>query len=156
MVVRSFLIHSATIAAMPPFRPPFHAARALELPHSYAPRRILRPNTLSSRQIRPPRRCMSDFPPSKRPDPMEEWRNPKPSKWPNRIRLLMLPFIGALIYSMVGLSSSYHAIPYAKFSSGRTIRSKPKHRPSPKKTNCSNVRMACPSNRPCACGWNSS
>jgi coproporphyrinogen III oxidase len=44
---------------------------------------------------------MSDLPPKKTPDPMEEWRNPKPSKWPNRIRLLFLPFIGALIYSMV-------------------------------------------------------
>jgi coproporphyrinogen III oxidase len=44
---------------------------------------------------------MSDLPPNKKPDPLEEWRNPSPSKWPNRIRLAMLPFIGAIIYSMV-------------------------------------------------------
>lgn len=43
---------------------------------------------------------MADSLPTGKPDPLEEWRNRPPSKWPNRIRLLMLPFIGALIYSM--------------------------------------------------------
>jgi hypothetical protein len=86
---------------MPAFRPSFRVARALELPHSYAPRPTLRPSTIRRGAIRTPRRCMSDVPPNKKPDPLEEWRNPPPSKWPNRIRLAMLPFIGAIIYSMV-------------------------------------------------------
>ncbi|CAO2648441.1 Nn.00g077080.m01.CDS01 [Neocucurbitaria sp. VM-36] len=85
---------------MPPFRPSLRISRALELPHSYAPRQTLRPNHITYRQGQPLRRCMASVPPKQKPDPMTEWRNPEPSKWPNRIRLLMLPFIGAIIYSM--------------------------------------------------------
>ncbi|KAF1926564.1 coproporphyrinogen III oxidase [Didymella exigua CBS 183.55] len=77
-------------------------ARALELSASYAPRQSLRANCLRTRQIPVQRRCMGEYPRNYKikPDPMEEWRNPPPSKWPNRIRLLMLPFLGAIIYSM--------------------------------------------------------
>lgn len=84
-------------------RSSFRAARALELPASYAPRQSLRANCLRTRQIPTQRRLMGEYPRNYKikPDPMEEWRNPPPSKWPNRIRLLMLPFLGAIIYSMV-------------------------------------------------------
>lgn len=84
-------------------RPSFRIARALELPTSYVPRQSLRANVLKSRQTQIQRRCMGEFPRNYKikPDPLEEWRNPPPSKWPNRIRLLMLPFVGAVIYSMV-------------------------------------------------------
>ncbi|KAJ4369785.1 Coproporphyrinogen-III oxidase [Neocucurbitaria cava] len=85
---------------MPPLRPSLRLPRALELPHTYAPRQALRPNHIIYRQGQPLRRCMANVPPKKNADPMSEWRNPEPSKWPNRIRLLMLPFIGAIIYSM--------------------------------------------------------
>ena len=69
---------------------------------SYAPCQPLRPR-FNPHRLQHSRRCMSDFLPKEKPDPMKEWRNPPPSKWPNRIRLLMMPFIGALIYSMVRL-----------------------------------------------------
>ncbi|KAF2633456.1 coproporphyrinogen III oxidase [Macroventuria anomochaeta] len=83
-------------------RPSFRVARALELPTCYAPRPSLRANCLKSRQTQTQRRRMGEFPRNYKikPDPLEEWRNPPPSKWPNRIRLLMLPFVGAIIYSM--------------------------------------------------------
>ena len=105
---------------MIPFRPPFRTARALELSHHCAPRQVRRLSTSTNRKLQFPRRCMSDLltnrkfqyprryrsdpPPEKKPDPLEEWRNPKPSKWPNRIRLMLLPFLGALIHSMVWAS----------------------------------------------------
>ncbi|KAH6642621.1 coproporphyrinogen III oxidase [Boeremia exigua] len=83
-------------------RSSFRATRALELPVSYAPRQSLRANCLKSRRTQTQRRCMGEFPRNYKikPDPLEEWRNPPPSKWPNRIRLLMMPFLGAIIYSM--------------------------------------------------------
>jgi coproporphyrinogen III oxidase len=99
---------------MRPFRSSFRISRALELPHSYAPQRTLRPNHIRNRQLHasPSRRL--DLPSGKRqekPDPLEEWRNPPPSKWPNRIRLLFVPFIGALVYSMVRRAlESYYEI----------------------------------------------
>jgi len=93
---------------MPPFRPSFRLTRALELSRSSPAQRTLHPSFFTARSTPAPR-YLSDKPPkplsdgSPRPedDPLEEWRNPKPSKWPNRIRLLMLPFLGAVIYSMV-------------------------------------------------------
>jgi hypothetical protein len=89
-------------------RSSFRAARALELPTTYAPRQSLRANCLRSKPAQPQRRCMGEFPRNYKikPDPLEEWRNPPPSKWPNRIRLLMLPFLGAIIYSMVSTKAS--------------------------------------------------
>jgi hypothetical protein len=89
-------------------RSSFRAARALELPTTYAPRQSLRANCLRSKPAQPQRRCMGEFPRNYKikPDPLEEWRNPPPSKWPNRIRLLMLPFLGAIIYSMVSIEAS--------------------------------------------------
>lgn len=89
---------------MPPFRPCTRALRALELPKSYVPRRALQPNFFT-----PTRRCISNGNRDRRPkrDPLEEWQNPRPSKWPNKIRLLMLPFIGAIIYSMVFVAAIF-------------------------------------------------
>ncbi|KAF3003010.1 Coproporphyrinogen-III oxidase [Curvularia kusanoi] len=83
-------------------RSTFRAARALELPNKCAPRASLRAKCLSNKHVQPQRRCMGEFPRNYKikSDPLEEWRNPPPSKWPNRIRLLMVPFIGAIIYSM--------------------------------------------------------
>jgi coproporphyrinogen III oxidase len=74
------------------------------LSQSYAPCQPLRPR-FSPQRLQHSQRCMSDFLPKEKPDPMKEWRNPAPSKWPNRIRFLMLPFVGAIIYSMVCLRS---------------------------------------------------
>jgi hypothetical protein len=93
-------------------RSTFRAARALELPTTCAPRQSLRANCLRSKPAQPQRRCMGEFPRNYKikPDPLEEWRNPPPSKWPNRIRLLMLPFLGAIIYSMVGTEVSITGI----------------------------------------------
>ncbi|KZM20821.1 Coproporphyrinogen oxidase [Ascochyta rabiei] len=93
-------------------RPSFRVARALELPISYAPRQSLRANCPQNKYRQGQRRCMGEFPrnyKTKRPDPLEEWRNPPPSKWPNRIRLLMLPFVGAIVYSMWTDSDSLKA-----------------------------------------------
>jgi hypothetical protein len=89
-------------------RSSFRAARALELPTTYVPRQSLRAKCLRSKPAQPQRRCMGEFPRNYKikPDPLEEWRNPPPSKWPNRIRLLMLPFLGAIIYSMVSIEAS--------------------------------------------------
>ncbi|KAJ8111922.1 hypothetical protein OPT61_g5594 [Boeremia exigua] len=83
-------------------RSSLRAIRALELPASCAPRQSLRANCLRSRQTQTQRRYMGEFPRNYKikSDPLEEWRNPPPSKWPNRVRLLMLPFLGAIIYSM--------------------------------------------------------
>jgi len=145
---------------MPSFRPPLHALGALELPHSYALRhalrRPLRPNTRWTLRTQAPRRCMSDIPPEKKVDPMEEWRNPKPSKWPNRIRLLFLPFIGALIYSMVITNVPYNPKHLLNPSSGPMTPSEPTRQPLPKKTSSSSAKTASPSNRPCVCAWNNS
>src|SRR5262245_34178531 len=88
---------------MPPFRPTARLVRALELPQSYVPQRTLHPHFFSPRPLGV-RRCMCDGLPKRTPAPLEEWRNPQPSKWPNRIRLLLLPLIGAMVYSMVGAS----------------------------------------------------
>lgn len=89
-------------------RSSFRAVRALELSTTYAPRQSLRANCLRSKPAQPQRRCMGEFPRNYKikPDPLEEWRNPPPSKWPNRIRLLMLPFLGAIVYSMVSHEAS--------------------------------------------------
>ncbi|PSN67845.1 coproporphyrinogen III oxidase [Corynespora cassiicola Philippines] len=81
---------------MPPFRPSAHLIRALELQQ----RRPLHPRFFSPRQASVPKRYLSNGASRQKKDPLEEWRNPEPSKWPNRIRLLLLPFIGAMVYSM--------------------------------------------------------
>ncbi|KAF9700896.1 hypothetical protein EKO04_000245 [Ascochyta lentis] len=93
-------------------RPSFRASRALELSTSYAPRQSIRATGLQKKCLQGQRRYMGEFPrnyKTKRPDPLEEWRNPPPSKWPNRIRLLMLPFVGAIVYSMWTDSDSLKA-----------------------------------------------
>jgi coproporphyrinogen III oxidase len=93
---------------MRPFRTSFRVSRALELPHSYAPQRTLRANHIRSRQLHSSPKRQLELPPSQKPekpDPLEEWRNQPPSKWPNRFRLLFVPFIGALIYSMVSINA---------------------------------------------------
>lgn len=90
---------------MRPFRPSFRIPRAIELPRNYAVQRTLYRSQIPSRQLHSSQARRIDLPRSskpEKPDPLEEWRNPEPSKWPNRIRLLFVPFVGALVYSMVG------------------------------------------------------
>ncbi|KAF2793516.1 hypothetical protein K505DRAFT_276853 [Melanomma pulvis-pyrius CBS 109.77] len=80
---------------MPPLRPSLRLIRALELPHSYAPRR-----TFNTRQFGTTPRCKFDDP--RKLDPLKEWRNPKPSKWGHRIRLwVVTPLTMAIIYSII-------------------------------------------------------
>jgi hypothetical protein len=98
---------------MRPFRCSFRIPRALEPPHSFAPQRTIRPNHVRGRKLHASPRRRVDLPSGKKPekpDPLEEWRNPPPSKWPNRIRLLFVPFIGALVYSMVRRDQFLHFV----------------------------------------------
>ena len=140
-------------------RSSFRAARALELPVSYAPRQSLRARCMKRNQAQNHRRYMGEFPRNYKikPDPLEEWRNPPPSKWPNRIRLLMLPFLGAIIYSMVRSERFVLEAYTLTLQSGQSpIHSRLKRPRSLKKMPFSSAKTACPHNRPCVCEWNSS
>ncbi|KAF2182776.1 coproporphyrinogen III oxidase [Zopfia rhizophila CBS 207.26] len=87
---------------MPPLRPTTPLLRVLNCQRSYASRKPPRADFFRSRQVVGSRRCMSNGPPPLNPDPNGPFVPPKPNKWVNRIRLwLGVPFIGAIIYSML-------------------------------------------------------
>ncbi|KAF1833150.1 coproporphyrinogen III oxidase [Decorospora gaudefroyi] len=89
---------------MPPFRPSFRISRALELPHGHAPRPTLRAHQIRSRQLHSssPRQVESPQPKkAAKQIALDSWRYPPPSKWPNRLRLLCLPLMVAMVYSML-------------------------------------------------------
>ncbi|CAI6328244.1 unnamed protein product [Periconia digitata] len=99
---------------MPTLRPSGALLRASKLPSPsfFTPYRpLLHDNSFfTARRISPQRAFSNVSRLREKKDPLKEWREPPPSKWPNRIRLLMLPFIGAMIYSMV-TDKSLHAAP---------------------------------------------
>ncbi|PVI01999.1 coproporphyrinogen III oxidase [Periconia macrospinosa] len=105
---------------MPALRPSGALLRAFKLQSSapssapfFTPYRpLLYNNNFFTATRIPLRRSISNGPlPKPKKDPLKEWREPEPSKWPNRIRLLMLPFVGAIIYNMLTDKSIYAAPP---------------------------------------------
>ncbi|KAH7117767.1 coproporphyrinogen III oxidase [Dendryphion nanum] len=89
---------------MPPFRPPFRLARALELPQSSALRRPLPCSRLPTARLGASRRCMAMG--NQKPDPLKEWRKPVARKLRIFSRLSFTVFTGMLIYSMLTESVS--------------------------------------------------
>jgi len=93
---------------MPSLRPLLRNTTALKLSPTGA-RQTVRPQFVRGRPLHSTRRLaeipknkQSVNPVTKKPVNLEEWRLPKkPSKWPQRIRWMTIPFIATLIYSMV-------------------------------------------------------